>query len=81
MEGSLCAVTWVSKDHFVRADVSKRNNITQGGRGARQTGWIAALRRKPAEHALVGAMRLSHGCPSGRVAIICSGQWRSSRAN
>ena len=34
-----------------------------GERG--QTGWIAALRRKPAEHALDGAMRLSHGCPSG----------------
>ena len=42
-----------------------------GERG--QTGWIVALRRKPAEHAFVGAMRLSHGCPSGRVAIVCSG--------
>ena len=36
-----------------------------GERG--QTGWIVALRRKPAEHAFVLAMRLSHGCPSKKV--------------
>ena len=34
-----------------------------------QTGVILALGWKPADRALVGAMRLSHGCPSGRAAM------------
>ena len=38
-----------------------------------QAGWIMALGRKPAKRALVGAMRLSYGCPSGRAAMVCSG--------